>query len=261
VLLGLIDVLTFCLRRTYSDRFNDFQRCAEANDIFDVHEWRKAQQDEWDRLSTLLALLATMNAAIFMKVDPSSSPFPSSSLWLGAAGLSVSGCFLIQYYSIKTFPITDEQLRRLVLHAYHRHHEGDTGELCVWKHRQIVSIALSAPPLFGLWASMLFLIGIYGMVVRTTDFGQGAASAVRKMWALVPLSIGALTIIIALVSGEIAGYRMSQERKRSREANHRRWCKPTPGAYPRATAIEKPTTDGTEAKNAISYINGVQLVE
>ena len=81
----------------------------------------------------------------------------------------------------------------------------------MWKHRQIVSIALSAPPLFGLWASMLFLIGIYGMVVRTTDFGQGAASAVRKMWALVPLSIGALTIIIALVSGEFIGYKMSQE--------------------------------------------------
>jgi len=146
-----------------------------------------------------------------MKVDPSSSSFPSSSLWLGAAGLSVCGCFLIQYYSIKTFPITDEQLRQLVLRAYHRHYEGATGELCVWKHRQIVSIALTAPPLFGLWASMLFLIGIYGMVVRTTDFGQGAASVVRKMWALIPLSIGALTIIIALVSGEIVGYKMSQE--------------------------------------------------
>ena len=56
VLLGLIDVLTFCLRKTYSDRFNDFQRCAEANDMFDVHEWRRAQQDEWDRLSTLVCL-------------------------------------------------------------------------------------------------------------------------------------------------------------------------------------------------------------
>ena len=56
VLLGLIDVLTFCLRKTYSDRFNDFQRCAEANDMFDVHKWRKAQQDEWDRLSTLVCL-------------------------------------------------------------------------------------------------------------------------------------------------------------------------------------------------------------
>jgi len=56
VLLGLIDVLTFCLRKTYSDRFNDFQRCAEANDMFDVHEWRNAQQAEWDRLSTLVCL-------------------------------------------------------------------------------------------------------------------------------------------------------------------------------------------------------------
>lgn len=56
VLLGLIDVLTFCLRKTYSDRFNDFQRCAEANDMFDVQEWRNAQQAEWDRLSTLVCL-------------------------------------------------------------------------------------------------------------------------------------------------------------------------------------------------------------
>jgi len=50
------------------------------------------------------------------------------------------------------------------------------------------------------------------MVARSETFGTGRANVLRKMWALLPISFGACTIVIILVAGEVLGSKMSKER-------------------------------------------------
>lgn len=53
----VFNMVTFFLCQTYSSRFEDFKRCAENGDDYDVDMWRKEQQDEWNRLSTVVGLI------------------------------------------------------------------------------------------------------------------------------------------------------------------------------------------------------------
>lgn len=116
----------------------------------------------------------------------------SNALWLGAAAIAVCGAFLAQYYSIKAFPMTNDQLKRLVTNnkAYMSSH--------------IIAVALAVPPLFAMYSMAIFIYAGYAFIAST--FGSSDMAC-----ALVPFSIGVLSILVALVIGEILGHKMSME--------------------------------------------------
>ncbi|KAG9089851.1 hypothetical protein FRC06_001360, partial [Ceratobasidium sp. 370] len=109
--LRLLDAfLLFGLGNTYAQRFAQYNRI--KGDKKREDEWREDQQREWDRLSTALALLATIMAAILaLTPEP---PGLAAALWLGGSVVAVSGLFVTNYLSVKAFDITDDELQALV---------------------------------------------------------------------------------------------------------------------------------------------------
>lgn len=137
-----------------------------------------------------------MNAAI-IKVAPETGG-AAVSLWLGAAGLSLCGVFMVQYYSIRAFPMANLQLRELVSETSRWHR--------AFISRKILAIAISGPPLMTLWATVLFVAGIIVFILEThwdrTRY---------KVFAFVPIAAGGAATLVAVVFGEILGTMMYRE--------------------------------------------------
>lgn len=142
-----------------------------------------------------------------MRTSPP-TPGPSNALWLGASGLSVCGGFLVQYYSIKAFPMTDQQLMEIV--------QEENG----YMSSAVISAALAAPALFALFACTMFIFAVYSYVMHAPAIFGNAA---HKAYAFAPMSFGVFTIVIALIIGETIGSRMS--RQVSTHAYHHPVCK------------------------------------
>jgi len=126
-----------------------------------------------------------MNAAIL--AIPNSSQFAFAA-WLGGAGLSVCGVFIVQYFPIKAFSITDEDIGNLV---------GDEDQYAL---QALLAIAIASPVIIALWSSILFAGGIFDYVLHA-DLGGPKYKAL----ALVPLCIGVLAVLLTLVIGERIG--------------------------------------------------------
>lgn len=134
-----------------------------------------------------------MNAAI-IKISSDVGSI-SASLWLGAAGLSLCGVFMVQYYSIRAFPMANSQLRQLVSH---REDEGPK-----FISRRLIAMAISGPPLMTFWATALFVAGIIVYIAETT-FDRTR----YKVFALVPVGAGVIATLISIVFGELLGTMM-----------------------------------------------------
>jgi hypothetical protein len=122
-------------------------------------------------------------AGLGIKPQP---PHFATAAWLGVAGLSACGLFCVQYFPIKAFAITDE----------------DMGEL-VKGGNQYVNIALLAtvvasPVIITLWSSILFAAGIIDYIIES-PLGE----AHYKVFALVPIGFGAVVVGVTLLSGGI----------------------------------------------------------
>jgi len=210
IIWNIFDTLVlFRLGTIYLHRFEDFSHCTHRDEKADleVTEWRNAQQAEWNSLATSLALLGTMNAAI-IKIS-SSSGGAAVSLWLGAAGLSLCGVFMVQYYSIRAFPMANSQLLKLVS-------DQPPGKRRLIS-RKILAIAISGPPLMTFWATVLFVAGVV-VYIWQTQWDRTR----YKVFAFVPIVGGGSATLVALIFGEILGSMMYSER--SREGTIR-WCK------------------------------------
>lgn len=196
-ILRLIDnVLLMGMGREYHARLAHF-----ADNIEDIDVWRKDQQDEWDRLTKSLALLATMNAAI-LAISPQAPPL-AFSFWLGAAGLSVCGLFIVQYFPIKAFSISDRVMEDLV--------QADNGYI----DGAHLAIAIASPSIIAIWSSLLFIIGVTDYVIETPLGGLQ-----YKVFALVPISFGLLTALLVVVLSERSSRKLQNHGKIPLGSNH-----------------------------------------
>src|SRR5215212_6740928 len=104
-----------------------------------------------------LGLLATMQAAI-LNVIPSAPNF-ARSVWIGGIGLSICGVLIVQYFPIKAFTITDNNMRVLVQ------------DKNPFISPSLLANALAGPVVIALWSSVLFLIGITDYIIETNLYG------------------------------------------------------------------------------------------
>jgi hypothetical protein len=130
-----------------------------------------------------------MSAAI-LAITPHPPNF-SNATWLGGAGLSVCGLFIIQYISIKAFSITDE----------------DIGDMLKDNNRYIntamLAAAAASPVIIALWSSILFTIGIIDYIIETPLGGVQ-----YKIFALVPVGFGVAAAVVTLTIGRTVGRRI-----------------------------------------------------
>ncbi|KAG2130159.1 uncharacterized protein EDB93DRAFT_1108512 [Suillus bovinus] len=174
--------------RIYLSRFREFAEAADTAGLQAVDRWRVDQQAEWDRLSNTLAFLATMNAAI-LAISPPAPPL-AFSVWLGAAGLSVCGLFIVQYFPIQAFSISDEDMGELVK-------GGD------YINSALLAIAVASPVIFALWSSILFAVGIADYIIENHR-GQPQ----YMLLSLVPVAIGFTASAAVMAIGSVISRRV-----------------------------------------------------
>jgi hypothetical protein len=133
-----------------------------------------------------LALHATMSAAI-LAITPH-PPNLAVSAWLGGAGLSVCGLFIVQYFPIQAFSITDEDMARIVEEGNH------------YINTALLASAIASPAIMALWSLVLFLIGIIDYIVEIPLCGGR-----YRIFALVPVVLGTSAVIAALTIGGMIG--------------------------------------------------------
>ncbi|KAF6763680.1 hypothetical protein DFP72DRAFT_1136337 [Ephemerocybe angulata] len=187
------NVLLLQVGTTYKRRFEDF--AIMSSDLDSIDQWRKDQQDEWNRLSTTLALLATMNTTI-LAISPQ-APNLAFAAWLGGAGLSVCGVFVVQYFSIKAFSITDEDMGSILLE------DND------WVALALLASVIASPVVMKLWSAVLFILGTVDYIWETE-----AMSWRWKILAVVPVLSGTVVMVLAAVLGWII------DRKLEEKASH-----------------------------------------
>jgi len=184
------NIILLQMGSTYKARLREFSHISNGGDgLRAIEDWRKEQQAEWDRLSTALALLATMNAAI-MAITPHAPNFAYSA-WLAAAGLSVCGVFIVQYFPIKAFSITDEDMGALVQHGN------------PYINTTLLANSVASPVVIALWASILFVAGVIDYIIQADLNG-----ARYKIFAAIPVGFGVASVVMTLVAGEILGRRV-----------------------------------------------------
>ncbi|CAE6504068.1 unnamed protein product [Rhizoctonia solani] len=177
ILRFLDTFLLFGLGTTYVKRFASFK---EIRDETKQYEWRHRQQREWDRVSTTLGLLATMMAAILaLSPEP---PRLAVALWLGGSVVAVSGIFVTNYLSVKSFDISDAEMPTLV--------EGK-----VFSSARLIPIAITCPPVAVRWASLLFVVGMFDYTIKYPFQRQHLAIA------LVPMSLSVASVCIIVGVG------------------------------------------------------------
>lgn len=189
----LDNVLLFQMGHTYLARFHEFADAAEADGLQAVNRWRVEQQAEWNRVSNTLAFLATMSAAI-LAISPPAPPL-AFSVWLGAAGLSVCGLFIVQYFPIQAFSISDEDMAELV-------------KGCNYINPTFLAIAVASPVIFALWSSILFAVGIVDYIIENTH-----GKPRFMLLSLVPVAIGFIASAAVMVIASIIGQRVKARYK------------------------------------------------
>src|SRR5580692_6458108 len=95
-----------------------------------------------------------MNAAVI--TTASNTGGAAASIWLGAAGLSLCGVFMVLYFSVSALPMTNLQLHNLV-----------SEEDSKYIDRRLIAVSICGPPLIALWAAALFVAGILVFIWET----------------------------------------------------------------------------------------------
>jgi len=124
-----------------------------------------------------------MNAAI-LAISPSAPPLAFSA-WLGAAGLSVCGLFIVQYFPIQAFSISDEDMGELVKDGH-------------YINLAMLATAIASPVIFSLWSSILFAVGIVDYIIENPRGGS-----YFMLVSLVPVSIGFVAGAAVLTIGSV----------------------------------------------------------
>jgi len=131
-----------------------------------------------------------MTAAI-LAITPHAPPF-ANSLWLGGAGLSVCGLFIVNYFPFKSFSIRDGEMIKIVK---------DDNDYCI--NTALLSAAVASPVIITLWAAILFTVGIIDYVIETPIGGTR-----YTMFALIPIGFGVIAVAATLTIGYIIGKRV-----------------------------------------------------
>src|ERR1700733_8650307 len=135
-----------------------------------------------------------MNAAV-IKIAPGTDG-AAPSLWLGAAGLSLCGVFMVLYFSARALTMTNLQLHDLV--------SNPSAKYVI--NKKLIALSICGPPLIALWASALFVAGIL-VFIWETKFDHTRYRA----FAFVPVAAGVVAVFVSLCMGEFIGTRMYKE--------------------------------------------------
>jgi len=135
-----------------------------------------------------------MQAAILAIEGP--IPELAFSLWLGGASLSVCGVFVVQYFPIKAFSISDLHMGLLV------QPEGN-----IFIQATLLATAVASPVVILLWATILFVLGMFDYIA-----GSNLGSLKYKLIAGIPLGMGVLCMIATMVIGEIIEIKLKKVR-------------------------------------------------
>jgi len=119
----------------------------------------------------------------------------AASLWLGAAGLSLCGVFMVLYFSVRALPMTNLQLHDLV-----------SGRNSKYINRKLIAVSICGPPLIALWVTALFVAGIL-VFIWETKFDR----ARYRAFAFVPVAAGITAVLVSLAFGEFIGTKMTSE--------------------------------------------------
>lgn len=135
-----------------------------------------------------------MHSAI-LSVAPQAPPF-AHAVWLGGAGLSICGVFIVQYLPIKAFSFTDDEIRKVV-------QQGNR-----YVSTALLAAGVASPVIIALWASILFALGMFDYMIRSEIGGKK-----YRVMALLPLGFGVAAVIATMAIGE----RLSRRVKASHE--------------------------------------------
>ncbi|KAF8674940.1 hypothetical protein RHS04_07035 [Rhizoctonia solani] len=187
-------LLLFGMGSTYIQRFNRYA-IESSNADNEGIEWRRRQQREWTRLSTTLALLATLMAAILaLTPEP---PALATALWLSGSVVAVVGLFVANYLSVKALDISNDEMKILVQKKR-------------FSGAHLVPIAITCPPVATYWSSLLFTIGMFDYTIRF-PFPTRTHLAI----ALVPMIVGVMSVIATMLLGEVLTRDIGRSRKRA----------------------------------------------
>jgi hypothetical protein len=130
-----------------------------------------------------------MTAAI-LAITPQPPKF-ATAVWLGVAGLSACGLFTVQYFPIKAFAITDEDMGELVKAENH------------YIDLALLATIVASPVVITLWSSILFTVGIIDYIIETPLGGVW-----YKFVAFAPVAIGIVVVGVTIMGGRIIERRM-----------------------------------------------------
>jgi len=197
-------VVLFRMGTIYLCRFEVFPReygegKHGAIDDGEIAMWRVTQQEEWNRLSTSLALLGITNTVI-SQVTPDSDG-ASASLWLGAGGLSLCGLINVHLLSTLAFPLANIQVHHLMSNSR-------------WQRRAIAMV-IAGPTLVMFWVSALSVAGIVAHIWEAR-----LNLATHRAFAFVPIAGGVAAVLVTFLFGNTTAPTMMYG---ERWGHHRRW--------------------------------------
>ena len=131
-----------------------------------------------------------MNAAV-IKIAPGTDG-AAPSLWLGAAGLSLCGVFMVLYFSARALPMTNLQLHDLVSNRNPKYID-----------RRLTALSICGPLITALWATVLFVAGIV-VFIWETEFDR----ARYRAFAFVPVAAGVAAVLVSLTLTEYIGSKL-----------------------------------------------------
>ena len=105
--------------------------------------------------------------------------------------MSVCGVFIVQYFPIRAFSMTDEDMGFLV----------ETGNEFV--NVALLATAVASPVVICLWASVLFVAGMIDYLIET-DLG----GLKYQIFAAIPVGFGVIAVVMTLILGETIDRRM-----------------------------------------------------
>jgi hypothetical protein len=110
---------------------------------------------------------------------------------VGGGTLSVCGLFTVQYFPIRAFSTTDEDVGFIV-------EQGNQ-----FFSVALLATAIASPVVICLWAAVLFIVGMVDYIVES-DLGGFR----YRIFAAVPVCFGIVTVIMTLILGETIDRRM-----------------------------------------------------
>lgn len=130
-----------------------------------------------------------MSAAI-LTITPH-APALATALWLGGAGLSVCGLFIVNYFPFKSFSIEDDEMIHLV--RQDKYNISTT----------LLAAAVASPVIMTLWSTILFTVGTVDYIIQTPLGGTR-----YTLFALIPIGFGVVAVAATLTIGYIIGKRV-----------------------------------------------------